>query len=244
MVTDDNRAEWEDYAEAEYESFWMPSYLREVQYKAAQDSKYPDHVRSPEDDTVGKLQAEILANALDTIPHKGFSKSLWGAQGDGEPEAPDTGPYLPMWQVSPALPLLQMINFNNRDISLFVGAYDEALMTGQATLTPLSHLDDPNDIHSEVKDLTDAVLSMGQYRHELEVYQGDPITFSAYPVFDSLDLETRSVVGILGCSFYWRILLFQDLLSPSGQGYIAVVKNNWAQEETFRVYGPDAEFRE
>jgi class 3 adenylate cyclase len=85
-----------------------------------------------------------------------------------------------------------------------------------------------------------ALLSLGQYRHELLQYKEDPTNTMAYPVFDNLGPD-RKVVGVLATALFWR-LLFQDVLPPSGTGIIVVIQNNFGQAETFRIDGPEVRY--
>ena len=78
-------------------------------------------------------------------------------------------------------------------------------------------------------------LLLSQYRQESYQYLEDPITFIAYPVFDSFD-EDRQVAGILAASTYWR-KLFNDLLPEYAKGYICILENTYNQTLVYRVDG-------
>jgi signal transduction histidine kinase/CheY-like chemotaxis protein len=83
-------------------------------------------------------------------------------------------------------------------------------------------------------------LAASQYRHRSDFYQGDPITFIAYPVFDSFE-DDRQLAGVLATNIHWR-LLFTDILPPSASGIICILENSFNQTLSFRIDGPDVTF--
>lgn len=63
----------------------------------------------------------------------------------------------------------------------------------------------------------------------------------AYPVFDSLDPETRKVAGLFSTGIYWRAY-FSGILPTKARGVTCVLSNGFNQSLTFRVDGADARY--
>lgn len=95
------------------------------------------------DNSTRFLQLESIGD------QSGFREEIWGDTGAGETEAPNTGPYTPIWQISAALPLINLLNFNNLDLDFFTGPYLNVMGTGKCSLGPISNLDDANDENGE-----------------------------------------------------------------------------------------------
>jgi hypothetical protein len=85
-------------------------------------------------------------------------------EGNRETEKNGTGPYLPLWQMWPTLPLINILNFNNRDLEFFRGSFDQVLQYyGQASFGVMTHLNDPTNQNSEAIKVFNPLLSLGQY---------------------------------------------------------------------------------
>jgi hypothetical protein len=249
LVTDQGREEWEEYAD-EAKEYLMWSYLNQDRLRKEQDAKYgydgisntseasssPESAQKQNEEEGG--QSRNLQSLQ--VQHAGnFSRSIWGTSGNGLPEEPGTGPYLPIWHQGPTIPVIELLNMNGMDLVFYTGPASVVLSTGQASLGIMSDFDDPNDEMSAIVMLFNAALQLGPYRHELEKFIGDPITNLAYPVFDRFSSSSQQVAGVLMTGLYWR-LLFQDLLPPSARGITVVLTNSLGQAETFTINGAEA----
>jgi hypothetical protein len=78
------------------------------------------------------------------------------------------------------------------------------------------------------------MLSMWQYRYDVDAYLGDPVSSFGYPVFDSFDKINRTVVGLLGSSMYWS-QYFKSILPKDTIGIICVLRNNRNQTFSYRI---------
>lgn len=175
---------------------------------------------------------------LESLPDQTYREEIWGTSGIGLTEEEGSGPYLPLWQASPVLPLINLLNLNLRDLSFVRGPFDQTTSNGQASFGVMTHLNDPTDENQESAAVFSAFLAHGQYRHEVSEYIKDPLTVMSYPVFETLSGgDQRKVVGVLGTSLYWR-LLFTEILPPSVSGLIVVVSNCFNQSESFQIDGP------
>jgi class 3 adenylate cyclase len=216
LVTDETRDGWEEFSVANQNQL-ITSFIAETTLRDAQDELYESDRR---------LQA--LGE---------FHENIYGVGEDGsavdKPEG--SGPFLPLWQMSPALPLPELLNVNLLDISSSAGSYNEVLRSKEAVLGASNDLTDGEDA------IFNVFLANGQYRASMEEYdERSPITSMAYPVFDSFGAD-REVVGVLATNLYWR-LYFEDILPPDANGIICVLENTFNQTSTYAIYGPDVKY--
>ena len=117
------------------------------------------------------------------------------------------------------------------------GLLEPLLQTKQAILNKATTPKEGN-----TKSKTESI-QISQYREHSPEYLDDPETIMAYPVFDSLDLNTRQVVGILAVHTYWR-LVFGNLFhsDDEARGYICVLSNSYNQTLSYRIDGPKATY--
>jgi signal transduction histidine kinase/ActR/RegA family two-component response regulator len=85
-----------------------------------------------------------------------------------------------------------------------------------------------------------STLAASQYRHNIGEYLDDPLTYFAYPVFDSFE-DDRQLAGVLATDIYWK-QLFANILLPSVSGIICILENSYNQTLTYRIDGPDVTY--
>ena len=100
-----------------------------------------------------------------------FHPGIWGGlQGDfdtGEnqvmPEG--SGPFLPIWQMSPALPVQQLLNLDLLTFPLVSKGYQQTIDSREAVIETANNLRDPNlDFDfDDSEDIFNAFLTLGQY---------------------------------------------------------------------------------
>ena len=83
-------------------------------------------------------------------------------------------------------------------------------------------------------------IAISQFRHRASDFVNDPLTWLAYPVFDSFG-DDRTVAGVLATNINWG-LFFGDSLLDTARGYICVIENSYNQTFSYRVDGPRATF--
>jgi hypothetical protein len=66
-------------------------------------------------------------------------------------------------------------------------------------------------------------------------YLEDPLTYFAYPVFDSFG-DDRQLAGVLATNVYWK-LFFTDILPPSAPGIVCILENSHNQTLAFLILG-------
>jgi len=83
-------------------------------------------------------------------------------------------------------------------------------------------------------------LAISQYRHDAEPFLDNPLTYLAYPVFDSFE-EDRQVAGLLATNIYW-LVFFSNSLPPTASSYICILENSYNQTLAYSIHGSDATY--
>jgi hypothetical protein len=229
IESEENRLEWESFFTVNSASF-MPSVMQEAALRNAQDVKL-GLVESEQqqdqqqvdggDDGQGRRDLQGGFDFSHIAHGTGFSPYIWSSELDG-PSLPDSGPYLPMAQFSPALPLATPLNINGgMEFAFYQGPAKVVIKTGRASLGIMSPFKESNDQNGNIIAMFNASLSQGPYRYTLAEFQLDPVTFIGYPVFDDLYSTTRNVTGVLLSGIYWRAL-FKDVLPETARGFVVV----------------------
>jgi class 3 adenylate cyclase len=221
MVTDETRKGWEAYVVENRVEFNI-STLSEYSSIAYQDAEYnQSHGRNLQ--VIQGFQDEIGNLGPDGLVH---------------PALPGTGPYLPIWQLSPFTPIPVLFNFNVLSHPASP-AYKETITTGQAVICPAANLKAENSGESGA--YFQLVLSLSQFRESVKQYLGDPTSPFSYPVFDSFDLLNRKVAGLISSTFYWRLYL-ENILPTNHHGIYCVIQNTLNQTFTYRIDGSKATY--
>lgn len=216
IVTDESRKGWEAY-QIEKRGHFEKAFVSELSMIQIQDAQ------------VGQLDDRRLQEAPllnDKIV------STIGNVSTQFPEPEGSGPYLPMWQFSPVIPTPSILNLNMLSNVASSGAYTETMNSGQAVIGLAANLHGENVGDTGI--YWQMVLAMSQYRYGIVEYLEDPLSVVGYPVFDSFNLTTRKVAGVIGTNFYWR-LYFQNLLASNSRGIICVMETSRNQAFTYRI---------
>jgi signal transduction histidine kinase/CheY-like chemotaxis protein len=83
-------------------------------------------------------------------------------------------------------------------------------------------------------------LAVSQYRHNIEEYIDDPLTYFAYPVFDSFK-DDRKLAGVLATNVNWK-QFFTNILPPSASGIVCILENSYNQTLAYRIDGPEVTY--
>jgi Adenylate and Guanylate cyclase catalytic domain len=242
VIKDETRAGWEEYAAAN-RGWIYDAFDKENAWKAAQDAKFGlginDEVAT-EQDNVTEGNGRMLQDAerpehvtfedgYNLRIHDGDNSTLFGS-----------GPFLPLWQLTPVLPVTIYMNYDLLQHFAVSGALQEAIRSEEIVLSQAHDLKDPGDTENESESLYNAFLMAGQYRHDTALYEGDPTTNVIYPVFDSFG-PNRTLGGVIMASMYWR-LSFAAVLPETAKGVICVMENSLNQSFTYRLDGPKVTF--
>jgi len=217
LVTKETRNGWEEYATNNYghlvQSCNVEAEIVYLQGNIYQKEKASSHYSKS--DAIDMSRSIYLNN----------SNAIWGVE-------TEEGPFLPLWQTSPAIDPRNLINYNFYDYPMMQGSYKQLLEEGNAVLDFMMRVEDyfPADIVNQF-------LSLGQYRYDISEYQNDPGSGISYPVFDNFGPE-KKVVGVLSTLVYWRTF-FYNVLPEGVDGIICTIRNSRNQTETFQINGPD-----
>jgi hypothetical protein len=236
LVQEEDRLGWEAYANETF-VYNMQTFMTENELIARQDNAFGLETNQgnramQEQASQAHNQTQPPEPELADFLARPFSPQILslGIDTAGEIEAYNTGPYLPFWQKSPAIPfpILSTVNFLTSP-GLAV-SMTKVLETNMASMTDVF----------ETGGLTDFFLTRSQFRDNQELFLGDPLTALFYPVFDNFS-TSRKVAGVLLSDIYWR-LYFDDILPPNAKGVIAVLENNENQTFTYQLDGPDVTY--
>jgi hypothetical protein len=238
LVTDETRAGWEAYA-IENRDLYDYQFAEDYMQQALQDARFNRTARAnARARYLQQKPAEPVEYDIAGLP---IPNQIVNLQPDGSlfPSPQGSGPYLPIWQMSPAVPLQSILSFNTLSHPLAMGAFAEVIRTELAVLDIADNL---NQEHlGQTSDYVKLVLSMSQYRGEIEQFLSEPMSTLGYPIFDSLNPTTRKLAGIIGTNIYWRVN-FQNVLPPNAKGIICVISNTLNQTFTYRVDGEEPTF--
>jgi class 3 adenylate cyclase len=218
LVTDENRNGWEAFV-LENQNLYNSSAASELGWIAYQNSLF------------NKSQERNL-QVFD-----GFHNKIGNVETDGSVSLAKkgTGPYLPLWQASPFIPDVVLLNSNALAHSS-TQTFSKTLTTSQAVVSPAENL--YNENAGPEGDYFQMVLSMSQFR-DMGEQLNDPASPFSYPVFDSFDPTTRKVAGIVSSTFYWTFY-FENILPINRKGIYCVIENSFNQTFTYRIDGSEA----
>jgi hypothetical protein len=201
LVQEEDRLGWEAYANQTH-MHQMKSLMAENEFIARQDHAFglessdslpgggaggaaateEGNVTDPENRAMQEEAEETQPIPLMARP---FSPQLTNVV-TGQVEDYNTGPYMPFWQTSPALPMPVLPSINILTSPQFALFAAKVIETNEAYLS--------NTI--ETGDLPGFTLLRGQYRHNQELFLGDAFTTLTYPVFDNFS-PSRKLVGVV-----------------------------------------------
>jgi class 3 adenylate cyclase len=220
VVTDETRKGWEAYQIANRDQNYDVAFASETKLMKQQDTELGHPVNR-------QLQQTSTPNINDEISNIAANLSM-------VPAPVGSGPYLPIWQMSPVLPFKTLLNLNMLMHPINFGSYNEVLRTGKAAVGAVTNLKGGNVGDSDV--VWQTMVSMGQYRYDIAEYLTDPVSFFGYPIFDSFDKANRTVVGVLATSMYWN-QYFKNILPGDTIGIVCVLRNNRNQTFSYRIDG-------
>jgi class 3 adenylate cyclase len=225
VVTDETRLGWEAYQIANRGHF-DEALASGIAQRAQQDVRFG---QIDGDGDKRGLQESDLRDVIMNLEPDGTTSVA--------PEG--SGPYLPVWQISPVVPMKSLLNFNVLSHPAGAGSYSEVINTGQAVIDISANLEGENLGNTGA--YFKLLLSLSQYRYSVMKFLVDPTSAFGYPVFDSFDHDNRKVVGVISSNLYWR-LYFNDILPPNARGIMCVLENSRGQVFTYRIDGSEASY--
>jgi hypothetical protein len=153
----------------------------------------------------------------------------------GEPVvASGAGPYLPHWEMSPLLSR----NMVNLDVLANPVSAPKARLCLETQSVVIGALEaaPPGDASSDASSSTafySTLLSIAA--RENVSYKGDPMTTAFIPIFDSFG-DDRKSIGVMKAVMNWASY-FKDLLPPTIRGVVIVLKNPCYDSYTYKING-------
>jgi len=256
LVTDDQRAGWEEYAR-QNQNVHFPSLVADWTQRVAQDARLGyetdnslldglrrnliEHDASGRDEMAAamrrRLQLPSDGNGDATSLQQLFANSAPGIYDlDGmniTTPKPGSGPYMPIWHTSPVMPLAGLWKQNLLTNPSLTASFNTILDTKEAVIAEVQDLEETSETLETSIDVYTYFLAVGQYRHENSTIVGDPVSSFHYPVFNNFT-EAREVAGVLSTDIYWR-LHFKATLNDELKCMVCVIENTYDQKFTFKL---------
>ena len=194
-------------------------------------------------DNVEDEEAESLA-ALETVGDgldKTFKINPMIYRIDGQKAGPETsdGPYLPVWQFAPNIPISDVINFNILSHPSYANEAASCKKHEQAVIGRA--FDFSNETNPEVAFRKSFLnLFLNRWKHGGNDYEAGPVSDLYTPVFDHYG-KNKTIAGMLLANVYWSIY-FNDILTENVVGVVAVLENKCGQAYTYAIDGTKASY--
>jgi class 3 adenylate cyclase len=159
---------------------------------------------------------------------------------DGLDPTPEDGPgpFLPQWQMYPAVEVPELVNLNILSHIGYRDASAALLRTESAVYGRSFDFTDTGDLFASRR--RGAFELFLQKWDGEEEYADDPVADLYWPIFDAFDASTRKLVGLLSGGVYWR-LYFENILSEKIVLDV-VLENTCEQTYSYRVDGPNVQY--
>ena len=227
LITDSNRNHWEEYAlnhrydvgNYEYEQDTLFRHYQDIEFGLVED----DEVVVEDDGTIHNNNSNVVSGIINgngrrsLQPHDNpneedsaldpnvlkdgtnYHLRIYDAATNSV-MANGTGPYLPIWQRTPMNSGIQgTLNLDFGRAPALAGVLPILLQDPTKSILNRVIYPIPNGRAN-----FNANLAIGQYREDIEPLKEDPVSFAAYPVYDSFDPLTKQLVGVLSVSLYWK----------------------------------------
>lgn len=231
LVRHDQRGDWEDFGRQNRQHL-MQAYAAESAQTSWEDARYNYTQPQERRNLQGAWNSVVLED--------GYAPVLHDLAGDIPYKQSFSRKYMPLWQMTPAVPLTPLLNFDLLTHPALSGSANAMLESGEAVMEFVTDLRDDYDELRKGEEAFELNLAMGQYRHDREEFGGDPVSAMAYPVFDTFGPE-RHVAGMLTTNIYWR-LYFINVLPEDATGVVVVMENTFGQVFSYRIDGPVATY--
>lgn len=234
IVTNETRHEWETYSV--YKQDW---FLESMKVRQEEIMEWSDKVAKDEADILATL--EDVGDGLD----KAFriNPAIYRVEGlNAGPETTD-GPYLPIWQFAPNIPLADLVNFNV--LSHPSLARESASCMGHQRPVIGRAFDFANETNPEVAGRKPLInLYLLRWKGGGNHYEAGPVSDLYVPVFDNFS-KNKTIVAVMLVNVYWQIY-FTGILAENAKTIVAVLENRChgspTQSFTYVIRGDEASY--
>jgi class 3 adenylate cyclase len=231
IVSQDNRAEWEAYSVLN--QGWLAEGLSLQQ--AVVDEDENESVQQFQNQTSSGVLGEDVTSSLDIVPF------IFSLEEGGTTSAYETGPgpFVPIWQIAPAIPLPSLINFNGLTHPTTQAELRTVLATGQRLVGPAAdYSDDLDPSIAGRKALLN--LFLNRWKSGGNDYEEGPVSEIYVPIQDRFG-PNSTMAGVFSSTIYWQVY-FTDILPETAQGVICVLENTCSQSFTYVINGAQASY--
>ena len=227
LVTEDDRAEWEDYSFNSADAHWHTEgidYQKQLDYGEYGVSFDLNHVAQRETNDPTLNISTGIANYIFTLDEHG------DAMIDRS-----KGPFLPTWETSPVF-LRTLVNRNLLTDPEAMKPSNASIATSTVVFGGFEFAQDDlgkGDEPPETK-LYTTLLSISKKRPF--PYVTSPLTRVYIPVFDSFDEHTRKAAALMTALIRWESY-FVNVLPEQIRGIHMLLENTCGEQYTFKITG-------
>lgn len=178
----DQRGDWEDFGRQNRQHL-MQAYAAESAQTSWEDARYNYTQPQERRNLQGAWNSVVLED--------GYAPVLHDLAGDIPYRQSFSRKYMPLWQMTPTVPLTPLLNFDLLTHPALSGSVNAMLESGEAVMEFVTDLRDDYDELRKGEEAFELNLAMGQYRYDREEFGGDPVSPVAYPVFDTFGPERQ-----------------------------------------------------
>eukprot|EP00934_Nitzschia_sp_Nitz4_P009072 Nitzschia sp. Nitz4//scaffold264_size26629//297//2744//NITZ4_008230-RA/size26629-augustus-gene-0.4-mRNA-1//-1//CDS//3329544785//9062//frame0 len=144
------------------------------------------------------------------------------------------GPYVPFWQMCPAVPTTSIINYNTLTHPTRRAPVQAAIEHGKTMIGDSWDYRDSENLGTQGRRamLNLWILHSG---YNVSTYLDGPVSDLYIPIHDTHD-ENASLVALLSSTIYWQVF-FEDILSDNDKGVSVILENTCDQSYTFHIHG-------
>lgn len=254
LVTDSTRKEYENYV-MENKDQWLDGSENTVNYNSSVNNEH----QILRDELLFEHLFQQDQNNKNNNSHHGSDHSekeektkymlihhdpehnnfIWGL--DNQPQAKDTGPYLPVWQSFPLTSTTkETINFDIREHPIVGSAAVKSLLSRKAFMSQTQYSSNSLFSFSDGVDLIDNDQIMYNNSDVAVEDDSNMLSYLLYPVTSfTSDAETsQKIRGLILSTFDWRLNFVNILPSDIISEVIVVIKSKlWNQIFSFRIDG-------
>eukprot|EP00934_Nitzschia_sp_Nitz4_P001237 Nitzschia sp. Nitz4//scaffold14_size191712//186333//188797//NITZ4_001756-RA/size191712-snap-gene-0.145-mRNA-1//1//CDS//3329537026//1237//frame0 len=194
----------------------------------------------PEEDwdyeTIAVVQAGFNQDSISpTIPEK-----IFALNGTEPVVETGDGPYVPFWQMYPAVPVKSIVNYNPLTHPTRMIPIQTALDYGNPMIGDSWDYRESENVATTARRsmLNLWILHAG---FDASTYVDGPVSDLYIPIHDNVYDENATLVALLSATIYWQVY-FEDLLSDNDRGIIVILENSCGQPYTFQVDGSQASY--
>eukprot|EP00934_Nitzschia_sp_Nitz4_P002708 Nitzschia sp. Nitz4//scaffold42_size132992//119267//129070//NITZ4_003422-RA/size132992-processed-gene-0.49-mRNA-1//-1//CDS//3329551787//2698//frame0 len=192
----------------------------------------------PEEDWDHESMA-IVESVLGHSPNMTIPEKIFALNGTEAVEETGDGPFAPFWQLCPAVPSVNIVNYNTFTHGTRKTPVRTAIDHGK---TMIAESWDYSEYENSATVGRRAMLNLWIHHsgHNVSTYVNGPVTDLYIPIYDTYD-ENATLVALLSSNIYWQVY-FEDVLSDNDKGICVILENTCGQAYSFHIHGSHARY--